>query len=175
VSVLEVTFPDEWRALPSRAVAGAPNPGSASAHRGGPVTADLLPALDFDNLASLALLDAPSGEGIQALCAIGVVHHCTGTDGELRAIAESSPHPGLERDTLTVEFSLGRAARSSAFRFAEELLDDPRIAPFAAEIRFALPLPGRRIGILHFETPSLRCFEELETLFDTIAGTARVA
>jgi hypothetical protein len=60
-------------------------------------------------------------------------------------------------------------------RFVDELLDDPDVVPFAAELRFALPLPGRRVGVLHFETPSLRGFEQLESAFDTIAGTARVA
>jgi hypothetical protein len=93
----------------------------------------------------------------------------------LRAVAEGGPHPGLERDTVTVELSPGRAVRSAAFRFVDELLDDPDVVPFAAEIRFALPLPGRRIGVLHFETPSLRGFEQLGSAFDTIAGTARVA
>lgn len=34
---------------------------------------------------------------------------------------------------------------------------------------------GRRIGVLHLETFSLQGFEELDSLFDTIAGTARVA
>jgi hypothetical protein len=42
-------------------------------------------------------------------------------------------------------------------------------------VRFAFPLPGRRIGVLHFETLSLAGFEELESLFDVIAGTARLA
>jgi hypothetical protein len=76
---------------------------------------------------------------------------------------------------VTVELSPGCAVRSSAVRFAEELLGDEDVVPFTAEIRFALPLPGRRIGVLHFETLSLHGFEELESLFDTIAGTARVA
>ena len=185
MSVLEVTFPDQWLALPGRtaaAVARPVTPGGAWAHRGGSATGlregtvlRALTELDFDDLAAFALPDERTLDGVQAFCAIGVVHHFTGTHAELRTVAESSRHPGLERDTVTVELSLGRVTRSSAFRFADELLLDEDVLPFAAEVRFALPLPGRRIGVLHFETLSLHGFEELESLFDTIAGTARVA
>jgi hypothetical protein len=89
--------------------------------------------------------------------------------------AEGGRHQGLERDTGMVRLDVGPVVRSSAFRFVPELLDDETIAPYTAEVRFALPLPGGRIGVLHFETLSLACFEHLECLFDTIAGTARVA
>jgi hypothetical protein len=129
--------------------------------------------LESDDVASFALPGARTGDGIQAICAIGVVS-ATGRDDELRTVAEGGRHPGLDRDTVSVELAVGRGVRSSAFRFADELLDDHDVVPFAAEIRFALPLPGRRIGVLHFETFSLCCFEELESLFDIIAGTARV-
>jgi hypothetical protein len=98
-----------------------------------------------------------------------------GDDDALRAVAEGGRHPGLERDTMAVELSMGPAVRSSAFRFTPELLDDVTIAPYTAEVRFALPLPGDRIGVLHFETLSLTCFDELEYLVDAIAGTARIA
>jgi hypothetical protein len=185
VSVLEVTFPDEWRSVsrrPAAAVVRPVTPGSVRPHDDPPAasrrTAGVLRALtelDFDRLACFALPDEGSGEEIQAFCAIGVVHHFTGTQAELLAVAESGRCPGLERDTLTVEFPLGRVVRSSAFRFVDELLADVSAVPFAAEVRFALPLPGRRMGVLHFEALSLRRFEELESLFDTIAGTARVA
>ena len=185
MSVLEVTFPDEWLSLPRRStavVARPVTPGGVCTRSAPPVTgmrsAGALRALtdpDFDGLACFALPNEGSIEGIQAFCAIGVVHDVTGTPAELRAVAESGRHPGLDRDTLTVELSVGTAVRSSAFRFADELLADEAVVPFAAEIRFALPLPGRRIGVLHFETLTLRCFEQLEYLFDTIAGTARVA
>jgi hypothetical protein len=179
VSVLEVTFPDEWLALPGPSHTAMPRPETPGGwvRSSGPATGVPLRALaepDVDDLAVLALPEDPAGPGIQAFCAIGVVHHVAGMHTELRVVAESSPHAGLERDTLTVEFSLGRVVRSSAFRFVDELLADELVVPFAAEIRFALPLPGRRIGVLHFETLSLRRFEELECLFDTIAGTARV-
>src|SRR4051794_26516028 len=163
VTTLEVTFPDEWLTMPMTAA-------------GGGVTT-LLPTfdqLDFDRHAFLALLGEWSGVRVQAFCAVGAVPG-SGTDDELRSVAETGRHPGLERDTVDVELSVGRGVRSSAFRFASELLDDTSIAPYTAEVRFALPLPGNRIGVLHFETLSLTCFEELECLFDTIAGTARIA
>jgi hypothetical protein len=185
VSVLEVTFPDEWLILSVRSVAAIARPvppGGAWAHRRGPVTGrcppELLQAvsgLDFDGIASLALPGERTGDRIQAFCAIGVVPATGRDDDELRAVAESGRHAGLERDTLSVEFPVGPAVRSSAYRFADELLDDRDVAPFAAEVRFALRLPGRRIGVLHFETFSLSGFGQLEPLFDTIAGTARVA
>ena len=163
MTTLEVTFPDEWLTMPMTAA-------------GGGVTT-LLPTpdqLDFDRHASLALLGEWSGVRVQAFCAVGAVPG-TGTDAELRLVAESGRHRGLERDTVDVELSVGHGVRSSAFRFAAELLDDLTIAPYTAEVRFALPLPGNRIGVLHFETLSLTFFEELECLFDMIAGTARVA
>jgi hypothetical protein len=163
VSALEVTFPDEWLTMPMTAA-------------GGGVTT-LLPTLDelaFDGRASLALLGQWSGVRVQAFCAVGVVPG-GGDEARLRLVAESGRHSGLERDTVDVELSVGRGVRSSAFRFACELLDDETIAPYTAEVRFALSLPGDRIGVLHFETLSLTCFEELESLFDVIAGTARIA
>ena len=162
MSALEVTFPDEWLTLPMRAADGVTT---------------LLPTradLQFDGHASLALLDECSGTPVKAFCAIGVVPG-RGDDDELRTVAEGGPHRGLERDTLTVQLALGPGVRSSAFRFAPELLDDATIAPYTAEVRFALPLPGEQIGVLHFETLSLVRFDELECLFDMIAGTARVA
>jgi hypothetical protein len=161
VSALEVTFPDQWLTVPM---------GSA----GGVTT--LLPTLDelqFDRNASLALLNECCGTPVQAFCAVGVV---PGNGAEaLREVAERGRHPHLERDTITVQLAPGPALRSSAFRFAPELLGDETVVPFTAEVRFALPLPGGRIGVLHFETLSLTCFEELECLFDMIAGTARVS
>lgn len=161
VSTLEVTFPDEWLTLPMQAAGGV---------------TPLLPTLDelhFDARASLALLDECEGVPVRAFCAVGVV---PGSDEEsVRVVAEGGPHPGLERDTVKVQLTAGAGVRSAAFRFVPELLDDPSIAPYAAEVRFAFPLPGRRIGVLHFETLSLGCFEQLDDLFDLIAGTARVA
>jgi hypothetical protein len=189
VSLLEVTFPDEWLPLATRStpVARPVPPGGAGGHVvpsqvSGPADAlvSAVAELGLDGVAFLVLPDPRAGKSIQAFsiqafCAIGVLPQATGDHAELRAVAESGRHPGLERDTLAVELSVGPGVRSSAFRFADELLDDWRVVPFAAEIRFTLPLPGRRIGVLHFETLSLSCFEELETLFDLIAGTARVA
>ena len=161
MSSLEVTFPDEWLTMPMRAAGGVTT---------------LLPTPDdlhFDGRASLALLDECGGTPVRAFCAVGVVPG-SGED-QLRAVAEGGRHPGLERDTFTVHLGVGLVVRSSAFRFVPALLDDPTIAPYTAEVRFALPLPGGRIGVLHFETLSLTCFEQLEGLFDLIAGTARVA
>lgn len=161
MSALEVTFPDEWLTMPMRAAGGVTT---------------LLPTLDelhFDGRASLALLDECDGVPVRAFCAVGAVPGRGAV--RVRAVAEGGPHPGLERDTVTVQLAVGPAVRSSAFRFVPELLDDASIAPYAAEVRFAFPLPAGRIGVLHFETLSLSCFEQLEDLFDLIAGTARVA
>jgi hypothetical protein len=161
VSALEVTFPDEWRTMPMRSAGGVTT---------------LLPTpdeLQLDGRASLALLDECDGVPVRAFCAVGVVPG-HGED-ELVAVAEGGRHPGLERDTMTVPLAVGPVVRSSAFRFVPDLLDDPTVAPYTAEVRFALPLPGGRIGVLHFETLSLTRFEQLECLFDTIARTARVA
>jgi hypothetical protein len=161
VSALEVTFPDEWLTMPMRSAGGVTT---------------LLPTPDelhFDARASLALLDECDGVPVRAFCAVGVVSG-SGKD-RLVTVAEGGRRPGLERDTMTVQLAVGPVVRSSAFRFVPELLDDLTIAPYTAEVRFALPLSHDRIGVLHFETLSLTCFEQLECLFDTIAGTARVA
>jgi hypothetical protein len=136
----------------------------------------LLPALTelgVDGFASLAVPDGESGL-VQAFCAVGVTAGPIGED-ELRSIAEGGLHPGLDRTTTTVPLSLGTAVRSSAVRFAEELVDHDGLAPYVAEVRFAVPLPGERIGVAHFETLSLVYLEELERLFDAIARTARAA
>jgi hypothetical protein len=187
MSSLQVTFPDEWATLPVRdggrekvhelvlslAEAGAEAQQAAEAF-----FSALLPTLDrwgIAGFASLALPDEESGGLVQAFCAIAVVAAQTGADAELRTIAEDGPHPGLERDTRIVRLPTGAAARSAAFRFAEELLDDEGLAPYAGELRYAIALPGNRVGILHFETLSLVYFAELERLFDAIAGTAQVA
>jgi hypothetical protein len=187
LSALEVTFPDEWLPLPLGSVPGEATSqptlgrhpcGDAAQPPIGVRGAGLLPVvdeLDFADGASLALLGERCGFGIRAFCAVGVVPDRTGDVDALRRVAEHGRHPGLERDTVTVQLCTGRGVRSAAFRFAPELLDDEFLVPFAAEVRFALPLPAGRIGVLHFETVSLARFEELECLFDTIAGTARIS
>jgi hypothetical protein len=180
MSSLEVTFPDEWATIPVR-------DGSRKRERDA-VTAmpaagnffdALLPSLDrwgIAGLASLALADEEINGLVQAYCAIAVVPRGPGdVAAHVRDVAEGGPHPGLERDSTTVELPLGPAVRSSAFRFVEELLDDESVAPYTAEVRFAFPLAGDRVGVLHFETLSLACYEELAVLFDAIAQTARIA
>ena len=161
MTALEVTFSDDWRTMPIHATGGVTT---------------LLPTVEelrFDDRAAVALLDGYGGGRVRAFCAVGVVDG--EGDDELRAVAEQGPHPGLERDTMPVRLAVGWAVRSVAFRFEPALLDDATVAPYTAEVRFALPLPARRIGVLHFETLSLHRFDELESLFDTIAGTAQVA
>lgn len=112
------------------------------------------------------------GGPVPAVCMVDVV--AAEDAGALHRAAEAGPHPGLERDTTDVVLPAGPAVRSAAFRFAEELLDDAALVPYAAEVRYAIALPASRIGILHFETTSLRHFPELVALFDTIARTARI-
>jgi hypothetical protein len=186
MTALDLTFPEEWATLPVRG--GGPeavrqlalglHQVDASAERAidSYLTA-LLPALEdlgIDAFASLAFPDEGSGGLVQAFCAVAVLKADTDDHDELWNVAEAGLHPGLERDTTAVSLPLGSAVRSSAFRFAEELLDEAGQAPYAFEVRFAFPLPQRRIGVLHFETLSLVYLEELEGLFDVIAGTIRV-
>jgi len=116
-----------------------------------------------------------SGDTAPALCAVDVVAVESCGPAALRRAAEAGPHPGLERDTTDVALPAGPAVRSTAYRFAEELLTGEWRLPYAGEVRYAIALPGDRIGILHFETPSLHLFPGLAALFDTIARTARVA
>lgn len=182
---LLLDFPEPWAVLP---VADGGPAAVEELVRGmgdlGPEAQDatrayleaLLPALTelgVDGFASLAVPDGDSGL-VQAFCAVGVAAGPAGED-ELRSIAEGGLHPGLDRTTTTAPLPLGTAVRSSAIRFAEELVDHDGLAPYVAEVRFAVPLPEGRIGVLHFETLSLVYLEELERLFDAIAGTARAA
>lgn len=187
MSSLQLTFPDEWATLPTGAgAAEAVRPIVLATRELDPAAGDaaerfftgLLEALrdrGVDGFASLALPDEQSGSLLQAFCAVGVLPAVWGGEAGLRDVAEGGPHPGLERDTTTVELPLGTAVRSSAIRFAEELLDEQGLAPYAFEVRYAFALDGGRIGVLHFETLSLVYLEQLGNLFDAIAGTAHVA
>jgi hypothetical protein len=183
--MLYVDFPEDWAVLPVRAggsdavgelTSGLDELGEPAQRRAGELLSSLLPELSklgVDGFASLAMSDE-GGTLVEAVCAIGVVPGPINEAG-LRSIAEGGLHPGLERETTVVALPAGSAVRSSAFRFAEELADEEGLAPYAAEVRFAVPLgDGDRIGILHFETLSLVYLEELEELFDAIAETARV-
>lgn len=187
MTALQVRFPRLWASLPVR------NGGPQSVHdlvlalaEVGPEAQEaaeafftaLLSTLDswgIAGFASLALPHEEVGGLVQAFCAIAVVPEETGDEMALRTLAEAGPHPGLERDTMTVTLPIGPAVRSSAIRFADELRDPDGLAPYAFELRFVVPLAPGRAGILHFETLSLVYLEQLEKLFDSIAGTARVA
>jgi hypothetical protein len=185
MSSLAVRFPEEWATLSVRdrgqeevrelvaglAVVGPEAQAAADAFFG--AVLPLLEGWGISAFASLALPDEESGGLVQAMCAIAVVSSATDAT-DLRAIAESGPHPGLERETSTVQLPLGPAIRSSAIRFVEELLDADGIAPYALEVRFVVPLSSDRVGVLHFETMSLVFLEELERQFDAIAGTTRI-
>lgn len=184
MSALQLDFPPPWAVLPTGAGSdhiisalvegmGALGPEARDA------TAEyfdaLVPALrslGIDGFATLALSDEQADILVQAFCAVGTV--ATGVQSP-REIAEGGLHPGLDRDTTDVELPIGAAVRSAAVRLAEELVDDAGWAPWAAEVRYALPLDQDRIAVLHFETMSLVHREELEELFDAIAGSARVA
>lgn len=186
MTVLEVHFPDSWTIVPggphgleavTALVAGLDEHRSGGSR--GRQLPGLLPLLTDVPLESFACLLAPDvvpGPTMRACCAIGVMS--TGAaagDADLREVAESGPHRGLDRQTRTVILPLGRAVRSSAVRFAEELLAVPEVAPYVAEVRFALPLPAGRIGVLHFETMELDRLAEMTGLFDEVARTARLA
>lgn len=187
MTTLTLTFPDPWATLPvdddgprtvRDLVAGMAELGDATQEAFDRYLMALLPALadlGVDGFASLALADEESEQLIEAFCAIAVVPSVGAGEPELRAIAEGGLHPGLERETTAIELPVGAGVRSSAIRFAEELRDDEGFAPYAAEVRFAFPLGGDRIGVLHFETLALVYLEELEHLFDAIAATANVA
>ena len=185
MSAIQVRFPDGWAVLPvssgSQAtvddlVAGLAELGPEAQGAMSEYLHAVLPALadlGVDGFASLALQDADSGSLIEAFCAVGIAPGPV-SEERLRSVAEGGLHPDLERDTTTFRLGLGTAVRSSAVRWAEELVDTDGVAPYAAEVRFACPLDDDRIGILHFETMALVYLEELEELFDAIAGTARV-
>jgi hypothetical protein len=183
MSALRVDFPDQWAVLPTadtggaaieRLVDGLGELGEDAQDAMGTYFRAVLPALSavgVDGFASLALADDESGHLVQAFCAIGVEPGPV-TDERLRSIVEGGLHPDLERETSAVDLPVGPAIRSSAFRWADELVDSDGVAPYAAEVRFTFPLGGDRIGVLHFETVSLVYLEELTELFDAIAGTA---
>jgi hypothetical protein len=184
VSALQVDFPLPWAVLPTDAgstettaalVAGmgelSPEAGAATAEYFGALV-PALRGLGIDGFASLVVPDEENDSLVQAFCAVGTV--AAGAD-LLREIAEAGLHPGLERETADVELPIGAAVRSSAVRLAEELADDEGWAPWAAEVRYAVPLGDDQVAVLHFETMSLVYREELENLFDAIAGSARRA
>jgi hypothetical protein len=185
VNSLMLDFPEPWTVLPvggdgraavDRLVADVADLGDEAQSAMSQFLSAALPALadlGVDGFASLVLPEEGSGGLVQAFCAVGN-EPGPATEERLRSIAEGGLHPDLERDTTTVRIPLGTAVRSSAVRWADELVDSEGVAPYAAEVRFTFPLDGDRIGILHFETLSLVYLEELEELFDAIAGTARV-
>lgn len=186
MTTFEVSFPDPWATLPVRAggpervqelSVGLAELGSTAQESISAYLTSVLPALTdlgVSGFAALTIPDPDSGELIQAFCATTAVAAVRGGHEELRDIAEGGLHPDLERDTTDVQVETGAAVRSSAFRFAEELMDDDGVAPYAFEVRYAIPLPEHRIGVLHFETMSLVYLEQLERMFDAIAGTAAV-
>ncbi|MGY1831651.1 hypothetical protein ACI8AA_14660 [Geodermatophilus sp. SYSU D01180] len=140
----------------------------------------LLPLLHsggVDSFASLVVQIPEVGHTVQAFCAVGVLGRDRTVDGEaeVRVLAETGLHPGLERETTPVDLPVGRGLRSAAFRHATELIDSEGVAPYAAEVRYVVPLDAERVAVLHFETLSLVYLDELTEMFDAIAGTARVA
>jgi hypothetical protein len=184
VTTLQLNFPEPWALLPvsdggpavvEELVAGMADVGPDAQDATRQYLTSLLRALTQTGVDGFASLTVPDGDSgiVQAFCAVGVTRG-SGMHDELRTIAENGLHPGLDRTTTTVPLPLGAAVRSSAIRFADELVDDDGLAPYVAEVRFAVPLPDERIGVLHFETLSLVYLQELERLFDTIASTARV-
>ena len=181
MSVLEVSFPQEWATMPTGGageqtardlVAGLADLGPEVQSSTAAFLDALVPTLADLGIGTFASLALPDGDGgiVQAYCTISTA---AGTD--LTALAEGGPHPGLDRTTTTVQLPVGTAVRSSALRFAAELADDEQLAPYVAEVRFALPLPEGRVGVLHFATLSVVYLAELAELFDAIAATARVA
>jgi hypothetical protein len=185
VNTLELDFPEPWAVLPvtdggpeaiNRLVSGLADVGPEAQEVTRQYLTGLLSSLTRVGIDGFASLTVPNGDSgvIQAWCAVGVTTG-SGTHDELTSIAEGGLHPGLDRTTTTVPLPLGAAVRSSAVRFAEDLADDDGLAPYVAEVRFAVRLPGSTVGVLHFETLSLVYLEELERIFDAIAGTARSA
>jgi hypothetical protein len=184
VSEFQLDFPVPWAVLPTgvgsaEATAAlvegmgelSPEAQTATAEYFGALV-PALRELGIDGFASLVVPDEENGSLVQAFCAVGTAAAGTASP---RGIAEAGLHPGLQRDTTDVELPIGAAVRSSAVRLAEEFADDDGWAPYAAEVRYVLPLRNDRVAVLHFETMSLVYREELEDLFDAIAGSARTA
>jgi hypothetical protein len=187
MTALQVDFPEPWAVLPSGAR------GVTAVETLAPELAELGPEaqeavvrqlttlarglddLEIDGLASLVITDEESQTLVQAVCAMAVLATDEKlTPEEVRRIAEAGPHPGGERQTTSVQLPAGPAVRSAAVRHAAELIDADGLAPFAAEVRYVVPVAEGRVGVLHFETLSLVYLEELTELFDAVAGTARL-
>ena len=189
MSALTVDFPTAWSHIGSggaghqrveELVAGSAELGPEAQEAAREYFTALLPVLrrsGVDSLGSLAVYDEETGHTVKAFCALGVLGRDVGADGdvELRTIVEGGPHPGLHRETTSVELPVGPALRSSAVRHATELQDRDGVAPYAAEVRYAFAIDADRLGVLHFETMSLVYLKGLTTMFDAIAGTTRVA
>jgi hypothetical protein len=187
MSTLQVTFPERWavlrrgpdgRVTAEELVAGMAELGEDTQDAARAYFDALIPALDqagIEALASLVVRTPEPPTTVQAHCALAVLSRDgSGEDDLLRAVAEGGPHPGLERETWEVELPAGPAVRSFAFRHATELVDADGVAPYAAEVRFAFPVHGDRVGVLHFETLSLVYLDQLTEMFDAIAGTTRI-
>ncbi|MGZ4531125.1 MAG: hypothetical protein ACXVXP_02105 [Mycobacteriaceae bacterium] len=98
----------------------------------------------------------------------------TGMDGVLIEVAEAGPHPGQERQTSEVRLAVGDTVRSSAVRWAGEFSDASGVAPFIAECRYVFAVGDEQVGILHFETDTVVYLDDLEPMFDAIAGTVQL-
>ena len=161
MSGLQLDFPLPWAVLPTGAgsaettaalVAGMGELGPEAQEATAEYFGALVPALrelGIDGFASLVIPDEDNDSLVQAFCAVGTV--AAGADSP-RAIAEAGLHPGLERETTDVALPIGAAVRSSAVRLAEELADGEGWAPWAAEVRYAVPLGDDQVAVLHFET-----------------------
>jgi hypothetical protein len=188
MNTLQVTFPEPWavlrrgedgRSTAEELVSGMAELGEDTQDAARDYFGALIPVLDRAGIEALATLVVRTPEPpttVQAHCALAVLgRDATGGRNLLRTVAESGPHPGLERETSEVDLPTGTGVRSFAFRHATELTDAEGVAPYAAEVRFAFPVDDDRVGVLHFETLSLVYLEQLTEMFDAIAGTARLA
>jgi hypothetical protein len=69
---------------------------------------------------------------------------------------------------------VGNTVRSSAVRWAGELVDATGLAPFVAECRYVFAAGDDQVGILHFETDTIVYLDELAPMFDAIAATVQL-
>jgi hypothetical protein len=136
-----------------------------------------LAAFGLDALAALTVVDESGVDAAQAFCAVGAVSvdPQVSLDDGLWSVAESGPHPGLDRQTTRIDLPLGTTIRSEAFRLAIEALDDDGVAPYVAEVRYAFAIDHTSIGFMHFETQTLVYYDELMTMFDAIVRQARLS
>ena len=192
VTSLDVRFPVEWAVLPctgdSRqeilagfhaAIGDLGNEAQAAADQYFQTLTDRLGGVGVSGIASLMIVDEEKGDSVRAVCAVGTVDVSDldelSSGDLLVTVAESGPHPGLDRHTERTMIAGHDAVRSTATRWAGELADTAGWAPYVAEFRYVFPTGTGQLGILHFQTDTVVYLDDLASVFDAIADTVQLS